>query len=354
VALDARTGALRWYRQLVHHGLWDYDPGAPANLVEARVAGRTIAAVAQVTKHGFTFVFDRATGEPVWPIEERPVPASDVPGERASPTQPFPTKPPPFELQGALEENLIDFTPELRAEALAVFRRYRTGPLFTPPSRQGTIALPGTVGGSNWRGAAYDPEAHMLFVPSIRKPMVLSVKPGEEPGEGSAGEGFRFVTDRADPVWVPDGRYTAESLPLVKPPYSTLTAIDLDRGTLAWQVPVGDGPRNHPRLRDLDLPPLGSGAPTCVLATRTLVMAGEGAHMLLPKHRDTDPAEPLFDAFDKATGALVGHLRVPGKVRGCPMTYLHQGHQWIVFSVGDREQPAALVALRLPGETGRE
>jgi quinoprotein glucose dehydrogenase len=354
VALDAETGEPRWHRQLVHHGLWDYDPGAAANLAEIEVDGRAIDVVAQVTKQGFTFVFDRATGEPVWPIEERPVPSSDVPGERASPTQPFPTRPPPFELQGALEENLIDFTPELRAEALDVFDQYRTGPLFTPPSVGGTIILPGTPGGSNWRGAGVDPETGILFVPSIRQGMMISVKPGDDVPEESEGvpneegDGFRYVSDRAEPLWFPGGRYSPDGLPLFKPPYSSLTAIDLNRGEILWQVPVGEGPRDHPRLAALDLPPLGSGAPTCVLVTKTLVMAGEGAHMLLPKHREANRGEPLFYAFDKQTGAVVGRIVVPGKIRGCPMTYEHGGRQLIVFSVGDRDQPAALVALALP------
>ena len=174
--------------------------------------------------------------------------------------------------------------------------------------------------------------------------MVISVKPG-----AGGPDGFRYETDRAEPAWVPDGRTTPESLPLFRPPYSSLTAIDLNRGEILWQAPVGEGPRDHPSLRGLDLPPLGSGAPTCVLVTKTLVMAGEGAHMLLPKHRDANRGRPLLHAWDKATGALVGSVPVPGKVRGCPMSYAtSDGRQRIVLSVGDRETPPALVALGLP------
>lgn len=343
VALDAATGERRWHFQLVHHGLWDYDPGAAANLVDVVVDGKPVRAVAQVTKQGFTFVFDRVTGEPVWPIEERPVPRSDVPGERVSPSQPFPTRPPPFELQGAVEENLIDLSPALRADALAILRRYRSGPLYTPPSLAGTLILPGTPGGANWRGAGVDPDSGVLFVPSIRQAMLVSVKPG-------AGEprGFRYESDRAEPLWLPDGSHGPDALPLFRPPWSSLTAIDLNRGEILWQTPVGGGPRDHPRLRDLDPPRLGSGAPTCVLVTKTLVMAGDGAHMLLPKHRRANRGQPLFHAFDKRTGALLGSVPVPGRIRGCPMTYRSRSGQRIVFSVGDREQPAALVALGLP------
>ncbi|MGH7540222.1 MAG: PQQ-binding-like beta-propeller repeat protein, partial [Gemmatimonadota bacterium] len=224
VCLDARTGERVWHFQTVHHGLWDYDLPAPPNLVTIRVGGRTIDAVVAPAKTGWVYVFDRVTGEPVWPIKERPVPASDVPGERASPTQPFPTRPPAFTRQGIMEDDLIDFTPELRAEARALFDRQRTGPIFTPPSLEGTIQMPGLLGGSGWGGAAVDPETGMLYVKGHNWPFLALV---EKPEEGTAEAAY--VPDFGTSLSVADG------LPIVKPPYATLTAIDLNRGEIIWQ-----------------------------------------------------------------------------------------------------------------------
>lgn len=338
LCLDAQTGERLWHFQLVRHGLWDYDPGAAANLVDITVDGRTIQAVAQVTKQAFAFVFDRVTGEPVWPIEDRPVPRSDIPGERAAATQPFPTKPPPYDRQGTFEEDLIDLTPELRAEALEVFRRFRTGPLFTPPTVDGSLILPGPPGGSNWRGAGVDPETGTLFVTSITQASVISAMPSDPDKSG-----FRYETDLSNPQFAPGGNYTPDSLPLFKPPFSRITAIDLNRGEIAWQVPNGNGPRDHPRLRHLDLPPLGSGAPTCVLVTKSLLFAGGGAELWIPTL-----GEPIFRAYDKATGAVVGEIELPAKVRGCPMTYLQDGIQYIVLPIADDDHDPELIALALP------
>jgi quinoprotein glucose dehydrogenase len=232
------------------------------------------------------------------------------------------------------EDDLIDLTPELRADALAVFRRYESGPLFSPPSLKGTLGLPGAAGGAGWRGAGLDPESRVLFIPSINRPTVFRVEKGKK---------FRYETQGTNPVWFPGGEaWSKDGILLSKPPWSRITAIDLDTGEHLWQVPVGEGPRRHPRLRDLDLPPLGSGTPTCVLVTKSLIFAGDGAELFY-----RDPGEPVFRAFDKRTGAVVGELRVPSPVRGCPMTYEHQGRQFIVFTVAESDHPQ-LIALALP------
>ncbi len=334
VALDAETGERLWHFQLVHHGLWDYDPGAAANLVDITVGGRRIEAVAQVTKQGFTFVFDRVSGEPVWPIEERPVPASDVPGERASPTQPIPTRPPPFARQGLSEDDLVDFTPFLREKALRIFRQYRSGPLFTPPSLRGSLYLPGANGGTNWRGAGFDPETGVLYVPSINQATLVRLS------RGNGGSGFRYsVRDTKSPWVAGDGR-SRYAVPLIKPPYSAITAIDLNEGTLLWQVPNGDGPRNHPGLAHLDLPPLGSGAHTCVLVTPDLVIAGDGSTFF-----GGEIGDPVLRAYDKKTGEVVGRIDVPGRVQNCPMTYRHEGVQYLVMAVVEAPDTLELIAL---------
>jgi quinoprotein glucose dehydrogenase len=358
LCLEARTGKLVWHQQLIHHGVWDYDPSSPPNLVDLVVDGRSIGAVAAPTKQGFVFVFDRRTGEPVWPIEERPVPASDVPGEIAAPTQRFPLKPPAFERQGMSEGDLIDFTPEILAQAKRIFTRYRTGPLFTPPSKRGTLFLPGSSGGASWRGAGWDPETHVLYVPSITMAFMIAVSPTDRPAEktivnppGDAGwdaanehrPELRYVIREQRPVALPNGTWTAEGLPLVKPPYSRITAIALDRGEIVWQVPNGEGPRNHPRLAHLNLPRLGSGAPTCVLVTKTLLFATDGGDNFL-----YNLGGPVFRAYDKKTGALVGEIGVGARIQGCPMTYMHDGRQFIVMATADEKRVPTLVALALP------
>ncbi len=338
LCLDAETGERVWHFQITHHGLWDYDLAAPPVLFDLQHEGRTIPAVVQVTKQSMAFVFDRVTGEPVWPIEERPVPASDVPGERASATQPFPTKPPPYDRQGTFEEDLIDFTPELRADALEVFRRYRTGPIYTPPSLEGTLTLPGPSGGSNWQGAGVDPRTGVVYVPSLTLPTVLSVKKSD-PAESD----FRYQTDQSRGVWFPENASRAAGLPLFKPPYSRINALDMRDGSILWQVANGDGPRHHPRLEALHLPPLGAGVRSCVLVTKTLVIAGEGAELFIDEW-----GEPLLRAFDKQTGAELGRVRLPAKTRGCPMTYLQDGVQYLVVAVADNDSDPMLVALSLP------
>jgi quinoprotein glucose dehydrogenase len=343
VCLDAKTGKRIWHFQTVHHDLFDYDNPAAPILADITVGGRPIKAVAQVTKHGFVFVLDRVTGKPVWPIEERPVPSSNVPGENASPSQPFPTKPPPFERQGLQEDDLIDFTAELRAEALEILKQYRTGPLFTPPSvrsdapgaTKGTLQLPGSNGGAAWTGAAFDPETAMLFIPSKTNPFAADLLKGN-PAETNLD--YRAATRplAAGP----------RGLPLVKPPYGRITAIDLNKGDRAWMVANGDGPRNHPELKALNLPPLGQAVRSSAIVTKTLLFVTEG-DQLNPR---TPPAGggKKFRALDKATGKTLWEIEFEAGANGAPMTYLHNGKQYIVVAIGGQRHPAELVALSLP------
>jgi len=345
VALDARTGERKWHFQAVHHGVWDYDlPSAPV-LADIRVGGKDIKAVAQVSKQGFTYVFDRRTGTPVWPIEERPVPQSTVPGERTSATQPFPTKPPAFERQGLTENDLIDFTPELKQAAVEAIKPFEYGPLFTPPSEKGTIALPGWVGGANWAGAAFDPEHGTLYVPSLTSPIVIQlVKP--DPAKSN----LLYVRGG---VMAPPA---LDGLPLVKPPYGRVTAIDLNQGATKWTTAVGDGPRHHPLLKDLNLPPLGAPLRNAPLVTRSLLFIAMGQGNLgsgrnLPvggRPLSTGlPPEPLkLRAYDKATGAPVWDFTPPSRPLASPMTYMYQGVQYLVVATGSGAS-AELIAFNL-------
>ena len=354
VCVVAETGELVWHYQFVHHGLWDYDTPAAPILMDLIVDGRPVRAVAQITKQAFVYVFDRVTGEPVWPIEERPVPRSRTPGERTSPTQPFPTKPPPFDRQGATEDNLIDFTPELRAEALDIVDRYTMGPLFTPPSIRGdgpdanlgTIQLPGSQGGADVQGAAFDPETNMLYVPSITAPFVADIVPGDP-------ESMNLRYGRGGRMWIAGPR----GLPLFKPPYGRITALDMNAGEIVWQVPNGHGPRDHPALRHLDLGRLGSPGRPSPLATRTLLFIGEGSDDAPDRSRIPEGmpleivaryGEPWFRAYDKETGEVVWEMRLPAGTTGAPMTYMHEGRQYIVVAVTGRDMAGEFVALSLP------
>ena len=344
VCLDAKTGDRVWHYQIVHHGLWDYDPPAAPILCNITVGGREIKAVALVTKQGFTFVFDRVTGEPVWPIEERPVPQSDVPGERSSPTQPFPTKPVPFERQGVTADDLVDFTPEIHAEAIEIMQRYKIGPLYTPPvladgkpgSYLGTLMLPGYGGGANWPGGAFDPESGLLYVPSRTMMMSASVSPSDK-----TRTNLDYNRDQTTVARGPRG------LPLAKPPWSRITAIDLSTGEHAWVIGNGTAPdtvRNHPDLQGLglDFDTMGSDARPGAMVTKTLLFAGESGGLR------GDPGGPMFRAYDKATGKAVHAFELPSKSTSAPMSYMHQGKQYIVIAVGTSKYPAELVALALP------
>jgi len=329
LAVDARTGALKWHYQTVHHGLWDYDLPAPPVLYEATVDGRTIDAVAIVGKTGFVYAFDRTTGEPIWPIEERPVPASEVPGEVAAATQPFPTRPPPFARQSFTEDDLIGLTPELRLRALEVTRGYRFGGLFTPPTLEGTIAMPGIIGGGNWGGAAIDPGSGYLFVKSTEQPSLLTIAPAD-PETTVADYAIDRNTSRSLRV---------DGLPISKPPYGTLTAIDMNAGELVWQVPVGDQEeiRRHPALAGVELPArLGvPGAAGPVVTAGGLVFLTGGGDVLY--------------AFDSSTGEELWSADLPGRGYANPMSYAtSDGRQFVVIATGGGSEGGTLVAFALP------
>jgi quinoprotein glucose dehydrogenase len=339
VCVDIQTGKVVWYRQLVHHDIWDYDMPAHPILINLTVDGRPIRAVVQLTKQAFAYVFDRVTGQPVWPMEERPVPPSDVPGERAAATQPFPTRPPAFDVQGLTTNDLIDFTPELRAKALEALKSFRYGGLYTPGSlgqatggTRGTLIVPGFGGGANWESGAADPETGFVYVGSVTSPAVIALAP-PQPNTQTA----RYVSGEGLPVPRVDG------LPLMKPPYGRITAYDMNQGTIAWQIANGDTPpaiKNHAALKGLDIPRTGSQSRAGLLVTKTLLFAGEGWG-----------GQPVFRAYDKATGQIVWETTIPaGTQTSLPMTYMHQGRQYIAFTAGNAatSTPAQLVAFALP------
>jgi glucose dehydrogenase len=340
VCVEAATGKRVWHYQTVHHDLFDYDNPAAPILADIVVDGKPIKAVVQVTKQSWAYVLDRVTGKPVWPIEERPVPASTVPGEQASPTQPFPSKPPAFDRQGITENDLIDFTPELRTEALTIFKKYVTGPVFTPPSvagdaTKGTIELPGSVGGADWTGAAFDPEAGMLYVPSMTNPFVANLLPGDPKDTN-----LRFRASTRALLQGPQG------LPLTKPPYGRITALNLKNGTQAWMAANGDGPRQHPAIRHLNLPPLGQAVRAAPLVTKTLLFVTEGDQVNV--RTPPDGGGNKIRAFDKATGQVVWEMALDAGSTGTLMTYLHQGKQYLVVAIGGLDHPAEFIALSLP------
>lgn len=338
VCLDARTGQRRWHFQHIHHDIWDYDTPAPPVLIDITVNGRRIPAVAQVTKQGFTFVFDRVTGQPVWPIEERPVPASDVPGEATSRTQPFPTLPEPFERQGVSEADLNDLTPEIHAEAKRIAARYRMGPLFNPPSlvtegNGGTLMGPGSQGGANWQGAVADPETGIMYVSTTSTLSVIGL------GRDAARSNIDYILTASSRITGPFG------LPLSKPPWGSIVAIDLNTGRKLWTVANGDTPeyvRNHEKLRGLALPRTGHDDRAGLLVTKSLLFAGEGAGMFVASEGGTK-----FRAHDKRTGDIVWEIDLGLRQTGVPMTYAAGGKQYILVAAGSPGQAGEFIALAL-------
>jgi quinoprotein glucose dehydrogenase len=344
VCLDALTGKRVWHYQLVHHDVWDYDLAAAPILADLTVNGRKIRAVVQVTKMAMTFVFDRVTGEPVWPIEERKVPVSTVPGELTAVTQPFPTKPPPFDRQGLAPDDLIDFTPELRAEAMEIVKQYVIGPMYTPPTvkglepgaSKGLMYLPGWVGGANWTGAAMDPETGILYVPSVTAPFAVGLVKG-------ASKESHLYKRGPEATLYPIG---PRGLPLTKPPYGRITAIDLARGEHLWMVPNGDGPRSHPALQGLNLPPLGQPGRAAPLLTKTMLFIGEGDEVGLSI--PPGGGGNAFRAFDKKTGRTLWQTALEAGTTGPPMTYMFNGKQYLVVPIGGQTHPAEFIAFTLP------
>jgi quinoprotein glucose dehydrogenase len=332
VCLDAKTGKRVWHYQLIHHEMWDYDIPAAPILLDLTVNGKKIKALAQVNKSAFTFVFDRTNGQPVFPIEEKPVPKGNVPGEWYSPTQPIPSKPAPFDRQGVTASDLADYTPEIKAEALKVASQYVLGPIYTPPivkdtgGKLGTLQLPGAGGGANWMGGSVDPETGMLYIPSVTQPYVSSLQPG-----GTRSEMPYIAAGGL-------GGPTVMGLPLIKGPYGRITAINLNTGETAWMIPNGKTPDNivnNPALKaaGIDASNWGGSQRSPILVTKTLLFEGS----------DT------LRVIDKKTGAIVHQIPLGQNLTGGTMTYLVNGRQFILAVVaGGRGEGAELVALTLP------
>jgi len=403
VCVDLKTGQRKWHYQIVHHPIWNYDMSSAPLLADINVNGRAIKAVAVPGKQAFLFVFDRVTGQPVWPIEERPVPQSDVPGEKTSPTQPFPTKPPAYARNYLkVPDELIDFTPELRAQALKNLERYKVGPWMYNPAVLGNvngilgaINMNNAVGGTNWPGASYDPELHTVFAQAnnagltatslveppkgfsdIRYVSGVAGRPFQEvigPGDCCAADSPRAQAQAAAQAAAAraaatpgaaggaaapaapgaggggGGGLLVDGLPLVKPPYGVLSAVNLDRGEITWQVPHGDTPdnvRNHPALKGLNIPKTGQVGVGGVglMVTKTLVVMGDPQVTTTPEH----PRGAMLRAYDKATGKEVGALLMPAPQSGSPMTYMLEGKQYIVVAISGGNYSGEYVAFTLP------
>lgn len=368
VCLDARTGKRVWHFQIIHHDIWDYEPSSPPLLADVTVAGKKIKTVSLVTKFAHTFVFDRVTGKPVWPIVETPVPQSEVPGEKTSPTQPFPTKPAAFDRQGVTVDDLIDFTPELRAEAEVILAKYRIGPLFLPPmmkdtdGKLGTLILPHHTGGANWPGGALDPETGILYVSSLTNPDGLSITPADpkrsdmgyigsvagrtaaNSGSGAGGQPNYTGEGPARPNIGPRG------LPLIRPPWGRITAINLNTGDHVWMIANGDAPeavKNNPALKGLNLDLSKAGKPerSPLMVTKTLLFGADGSGLF---NAGPNAGGKMFRAIDKKTGAIIHEMALPASTTGIPMTYMVNDRQYIVVAVGARGVPAELIALAVP------
>jgi len=354
VAVDLKTGKRKWHYQFIHHGIWDWDlPCAPI-IADLTIDGRMRKIVAQPTKQGWLYVFDRVTGEPVWPIEERPVEKSDVPTEKSWPTQRFVTKPPAYERQGVSIDDLIDYTPELRAEAVKLVSRYKIGPIFTPivvskwPGPLATLMLPDATGGANWQGGSYDPETGVFYIFTNTNVAALGLVPGSE--RPTKPSDMMFVRGQAvDPAnpKAPAIGTNVQGLPLIKPPYGRITAIDLHKGELLWQVAHGDTPdnvKNHPLLKGLTIPRTGRQGRIGTLITKALVIAGEGGVVTMADGR----RGAMLRAYDKKTGQDAGAVYMPAPQTGSPMTYMLNGRQYIVVAISNQNFPGELMAFRLP------
>jgi quinoprotein glucose dehydrogenase len=343
VCLEAATGKRVWHYQLVHHGLWDYDPPAAPNLIDITVGGKPVKAVAQVTKQAFVYVFDRVTGQPVWPIEEQPVPASSVPGERASKTQPFPTKPAPIDIQDARDENLIDLTPEIHKEAVEIAASFDRGGLFTPPSLRGTIQVPGKAGGANWAGAAIDPETGMLYVGTQRLPSLATVRK-PEPWESS----YDFIGG---------GQFLSapRGLPLLKPPFGSIVAIDMNTGEHRWRIPVGRSEAMG-AIQKLGIHErLGLPFRSWALITKTVMIVVQMGYYDTPHFvpglnmpiMELHNLDPHLWVYDKSSGEMRAEIALPSNATGAPITYMAGGKQYIAFPVGGGPIVEELIAVSL-------
>jgi len=391
VCLDLNTGKRYWFFQAIHHDVWDWDFPSPPILMDITVNGKAIKAVAQPSKQAFLYTFDRTTGEPVWPIEERPVPKGDVPGETYSPTQPFPTRPAPYDRQGVAESDLLDWTPEIKAEALRIAGLHKIGPIFTPPivqgegGKAGTLMLPAATGGANWEGGTFDPETNILYIWSttavtrlglVHDPARSSMNYIQGGGGGGEGRGGRGGDDAAGanagggrgrgagrgagagaaaPAGGGAGDAAANALPpttvfglpLVKPPYGRITAIDMNTGEHVWMQPIGETPefiKNHPMLKGVNIPKTGRGGRLGIMTTKTLLWAGEKGPLATVNGQQGS----WFRSYDKATGAIVSEILLPANTTGVPMTYMANGKQYIVVACAAPGHPAELVALSLP------
>jgi quinoprotein glucose dehydrogenase len=352
VAVDLKTGQRKWHYQLVHHGIWDMDiPCAPI-IANITVDGKPVKALAQPTKQQILYVFDRVTGKPIWPIDEKPVPRGDVPGEWYAPTQPFPTKPPAYGRNGFSDDELIDFTPALREEGRKIMARYRIGPLFTPPSVStpggplGTLDLGCCQGGTNWPGGSYDPQTHMIYVYGKTELTNLALLPPEKGKSDMNYVRGQVAFDPAHPD-APGSGLTVQGLPLFKPPYGAITAINLETGEIAWQVAHGETPdniRNHPLLKGLNIPRTGRAGNIGIVTTSTLVISGEAGFITNAQGQ----RGAYLRAYDKANGKDAGAVFMPAGETGAPMTYMHNGKQYIVLAIGGQGFPAEVVAYALP------
>jgi quinoprotein glucose dehydrogenase len=346
VAVDLKTGQRKWHYQLVHHGIWDFDIPCAPMLIDLAINGRAVKAVAQPTKQGILYTFDRVTGQPIWPIEERPVPKGDVPGEWYSPTQPYPTKPPSYGIAGIPSvDDLIDFTPDLRAEALKIVSKYQIGPIFTPivvSKPEGPFGTILTTGVTNWPGGSYDPESHILYVHASTGMVTNGLVPGDPAKTEFAWvQGSAAARGEAPPLRV-------QGLPLVKPPYGSIVAIDMNKGEILWKIANAETPdnvRNHPALKGLNIPRTGRASNTIgMLVTKTLLIVGEPGTATTPSGQ----VGAMLRAYDKSSGKEVGAVYMPAGQTGTPMTYMLNGKQYIVLAIAGQTYPAEYVAFRLP------